>query len=469
MSAKEQQRSAQKPGHQANKPGPQVAVDDAARTEWKSLVANVLVPAKFTNTLPEIPFDPKFLNRPLSSLRRHVQYAITSLDHSYKIPVLSEPDMGVCPNLVDPELYRVPDTMEAPPALAEPDEILVEQAEAGNTVQGERVYRTQKEQTWMRRSEYMANEAYQANPIAQYRSRADTMLSYRNKIEAGDEYKTTEQKIADIEASFECPNLADLKHPTKPGLKAVKITPLVPSQTDVWSNLYTQLVFDDCPFEIYGKTEEEGLTAMIKPFRENTKSAARDNRQAQQLLGYLLPKEQEETDVRHDEEHGQLHQWMRNHAYTMEPYEKVFVFTDLSEGNMRYNIIDAKLTVHSHTSRAYMSDRVHVKRRGFKSAELEPRRKRQRGLMTAAEIEKVAEDDQDLAKAEQEEEERAAAASVEELLASDEKSEEDDDDDAPEVDDASSDLKVPPREEAAEDDAMSQNPTPESPKDDANE
>ena len=68
---------------------------------------------------------------------------------------------------------------------------------------------------------------------------------------------------------------------------------------------------------------EEGLTAMIKPFRENTKSAARDNRQAQQLLGYLLPKEQEETDVRHDEEHGQLHQWMRNHAYTMEPYEKV--------------------------------------------------------------------------------------------------------------------------------------------------
>lgn len=70
-------------------------------------------------------------------------YGVTSLDHEYKIPVLSEPDMGVCPNLVDPELYRVPESVDVPSSFAEADEALIEQAESRGTVQGERVYRTQ--------------------------------------------------------------------------------------------------------------------------------------------------------------------------------------------------------------------------------------------------------------------------------------------------------------------------------------
>lgn len=90
---------------------------------------------------------------------------------------------------------------------------------------------------------------------------------------------------------------------------------------------------------------EDGLSAVIKPFRENAKKAARDNKAAQQLLGYLRPKEKEETESSEPqtEEHGALHSWHRNYSFTKEPYEKVSTISHIRAPLVRISLLQRSI------------------------------------------------------------------------------------------------------------------------------
>ncbi len=63
---------------------------------------------KYNNTLPDIPFDPKFLAYPFEA-NRFIHYASTSLERNYKYELLTEPDLGVEVNLILPEAYEKPE------------------------------------------------------------------------------------------------------------------------------------------------------------------------------------------------------------------------------------------------------------------------------------------------------------------------------------------------------------------------
>eukprot|EP00656_Telonema_subtile_P005789 TRINITY_DN12643_c0_g1_i1.p1 TRINITY_DN12643_c0_g1~~TRINITY_DN12643_c0_g1_i1.p1 ORF type:complete len:385 (-),score=135.16 TRINITY_DN12643_c0_g1_i1:112-1266(-) len=327
-------------------------------------------------------------------------FSSSTLDQAYKIPVLTEPDLGVCPNLVDPDAYRLSNAHK--PELTEADLDLIAQAAARGMAPKQ--YRAKSHVAWMRKQEYMANEAYQPNAIAQYKSRSETMATYSSRMLEQDQdgAKSTEQKVREIEATFDTPNLADLKKKGNPGVHAVKITPILPSSSDIWATLYTQLQFDESPWENYGVSEDVAMNAMIKPFKKalpGFRERAGSQIAYESLLGYMVPDENEPAD-----EQGQLHKYCRNYAFTNEPPEKIFVFTEEADGQMGYNLVEAKLTVHNHHDKSFCTDRVKLKRRKFKRNELEPRRKRQQVMMTESEGKVAQEQDEELYRQEEEEE-----------------------------------------------------------------
>ena len=62
---------------------------------------------KYQNNLPDIPFDPKFLEYPFDS-QRFVNYKPTSLERNYKFELQVEHDMGIFVDLVLPDAYALP-------------------------------------------------------------------------------------------------------------------------------------------------------------------------------------------------------------------------------------------------------------------------------------------------------------------------------------------------------------------------
>ena len=61
--------------------------------------------SKYMSTLPDLPFDPKFLQCPFTSLARFVEYRPTTLEKSYKYELLTEDHAMVKIDLVDPMTY----------------------------------------------------------------------------------------------------------------------------------------------------------------------------------------------------------------------------------------------------------------------------------------------------------------------------------------------------------------------------
>ncbi|CAH3030477.1 unnamed protein product, partial [Porites evermanni] len=61
---------------------------------------------KYNNNLPDIPFDAKFIAYPFES-NRFVEYKPTSLEKNYKHEMLTEVDLGVNIDLIDPDTYAL--------------------------------------------------------------------------------------------------------------------------------------------------------------------------------------------------------------------------------------------------------------------------------------------------------------------------------------------------------------------------
>lgn len=66
----------------------------------------MLCRVKYCNSLPDIPFDPKFLSFPFEN-KRFVSYKSTSLEAAYKYDLLTEHDLGVTIDLINPDTYAV--------------------------------------------------------------------------------------------------------------------------------------------------------------------------------------------------------------------------------------------------------------------------------------------------------------------------------------------------------------------------
>lgn len=193
---------------------------------------------KLRNECPGLPFEPKFLAYP-SEQNRLTRYSCTNLEKNHQHSLLTEPDLGIHIDLIEHEIYE-------PPAAGidmQPEDTVLLQDEARKRkmrpgLEGEKGKRPNV--PWLHKTQYYGNEdlfSYQQG----FKS-AGVVSQVEHETE-----KSPQELAEELEKTF-ClpPTLAEHTHPTKPGLKAVKMWDVLPDW-NTWANDYTEIVFDHDP------------------------------------------------------------------------------------------------------------------------------------------------------------------------------------------------------------------------------
>lgn len=126
-----------------------------SRTDEKGLISRV----KYNNTLPDFPFDPKFIVYPFDP-DRYVHYKPTSLETNHKHDLLTEQDLGVTVDLVDSDVYTIPPEYQAHggvmPLPLEDEKLLEEEVTPQNDAKRSRQHN--KVIPWLKKTEYISTE-----------------------------------------------------------------------------------------------------------------------------------------------------------------------------------------------------------------------------------------------------------------------------------------------------------------------
>ncbi|XP_014677153.1 PREDICTED: RNA polymerase II-associated factor 1 homolog [Priapulus caudatus] len=252
--------------------------------------SDLVVRVKYCNTLPDIPFDPKFITYPFES-NRFVQYNPTSLERNYKHDLLTEHDLGVNIDLIDPDTYKVDYNDVLDPA----DEKLLEE-DVATPQDSKRSRQHSKTVSWMRKTEYISTEYNRFTPSAE-KAEAKIGYSVRKKFKEDDMYKDRESQLQAIDKSFEQANEPIAKHYSKPGVTPVEVLPLFPDFNG-WIHPCAQVIFDRDPAPqgisqpaqleemsqalIRGMMDEEGnqFVAYFLPTEETLKKRKRDQEES---------------------------------------------------------------------------------------------------------------------------------------------------------------------------------------------
>ena len=169
---------------------------------------------KYCNNLPDIPFDPKFITYPFDS-NRFVQYKPTSLEKNYKHDLLTEHDLGVEIDLINPETYHVPPEMAGHLALEPEDEKLLED-EAITPQNTKRSLNHHKAVPWLKKTEYISTEF---NRYGASSEKNETKVGYKMKKDMKDDnlYLDRESQIRTIDGTFEEAKKPIIQHHNKKG------------------------------------------------------------------------------------------------------------------------------------------------------------------------------------------------------------------------------------------------------------
>jgi len=252
----------------------------------KQRAADLLCRVKYCNTLPDIPFEPKFITYPFEQTR-FIQYNATSLERAYKHELLTEHDLGVTIDLINPDTYKFNPNL---PSIHPQDEKILEEEQQTNAALSQRSARHNTAVSFMRRSEYISAEY---NRFIQSAEKAESRVGYHLKKMRKDEdlYKDRESQIAAIEKTFEDAKIPIEKHFNKPGVYAVETLPLFPDFA-LWKNPCAQVIFDSDPSskpKLPGQSSskpsaqnEEMSQAMIRGMVDES---------GDQFVAYFLPTE----------------------------------------------------------------------------------------------------------------------------------------------------------------------------------
>jgi len=246
---------------------------------------------KYTNTLPDIPFDAKFIAYPFEA-NRFIQYKPTSLERNTRHELLTEADLGVTIDLINPETYDIDPNVELHPD----DEKLLEEEMAPAADQKRHKQHTTTV-TWMRKTEYISTEY---NRFQTSNEMAETKVGYnvqkRKKVDNVDLYKDRDSQIEAIEASFEAAKKPITAHNIKKNIKPVEVLPFFPD-FQFWHMPCAHVIFDTEPSQ-RGKaknaTQEQMSLGMIRGMEDES---------GDQFVAYFLPSD-ETLDKRKEENTG---------------------------------------------------------------------------------------------------------------------------------------------------------------------
>lgn len=247
---------------------------------------------KYGNTLPDIPFEAKFLACPFVSLNRFIEYKPTTLEKNFKWELLTEPDLGVSIDLINPDTYYVDN--EGGRKQHDPTDSMLLEDEQANPQNSRRSMQHSKIVPWMRKTEYISSE-FQRFGVAADRQETKVGYSVKKKFQNEVLYRDRASQIAAINKTFDEVNKPRHQHPTKKGVTAVTEYSLLPDYEN-WMHPFALVVFDGDPLPQNEKDDPNTLMsqALIRGMMDE---------EGEQFVTYFLPtKETLEMRVKDIEE-----------------------------------------------------------------------------------------------------------------------------------------------------------------------
>ncbi|GLG96208.1 Rna polymerase ii-associated factor 1-like protein [Gryllus bimaculatus] len=259
---------------------------------------------KYCNTLPDIPFDPKFITYPFDSTR-FIQYNPTSLERNYKYEVLTEHDLGVTIDLINKDTYSGEPGAQLDPA----DEKLLEE-DVLTPQDSKRSRHHARSVSWLRRTEYISTEQTRFQP--QTMDKVEAKVGYSIKKNFKDEtlYMDRDSQIKAIEKTFEDSKKTIEKHYSKPNVVPVEVLPVYPD-FKIWKYPCAQVIFDSDPAPTGRSVPaqiEEMSQAMIRGVMDES---------GEQFVAYFLPTDETLEKRRLDFSRGMDYEDDEEYEYKM--------------------------------------------------------------------------------------------------------------------------------------------------------
>lgn len=252
--------------------------------------SGVICRVKYCNTLPDIPFDPKFITYPFDQ-NRFVQYKATSLEKQHRHDLLTEPDLGVTIDLINPDTYRIDPIVLLD--LAD-EKLLEEEIQAPSS--SKRSQQHAKVVPWMRKTEYISTE-FNRYGVSNEKPEVKIGVSVKQQFTEEEIYKDRDSQISAIEKTFDDAQKLITQHYSKPRVTPVEVMPVFPD-FKMWINPCAQVIFDSdpAPKEATGSTALDMMSqAMIRGMMDE---------EGNQFVAYFLPGEDTIRKRKRDVEEG---------------------------------------------------------------------------------------------------------------------------------------------------------------------
>ncbi|XP_005987862.1 RNA polymerase II-associated factor 1 homolog [Latimeria chalumnae] len=360
--------------------------DDAHRPSSHRTVperSGVVCRVKYCNSLPDIPFDPKFITYPFDQ-NRFVQYKATSLEKQHRHESLTEPDLGVTIDLINPDTYRIDPNVLLDPA----DEKLLEE-EIQAPTSSKRSQQHAKVVPWMRKTEYISTE-FNRYGISNEKPEVKIGVSVKQQFTEEEIYKDRESQIAAIEKTFEDAQKSVTQHYSKPRVTPVEIMPAFPD-FKMWINPCAQVIFDSDP-----APKDTGGLAAVEMMSQAMIRGMMDE-EGNQFVAYFLPNEEtmkkrkrdfeEEIDYMPDEVYdykiAKEYNWnVKNKA--SKGYEENYFFIFREGDGVYYNELETRVRLSKRRAKAGVQSGTNailvVKHRDMNEKELEAQEARRAQL-----------------------------------------------------------------------------------------
>jgi RNA polymerase II-associated factor 1 len=232
---------------------------------------------KYTNSLPDIPFDPKSIKYPFAR-ERFIKYKPTTLEKLCKVELHTDFDLGVNIDLIDPETYIRP-----PNASLDPDDNALLQEDDAKKGDTKRSSIHNKEVTFFRPSEYISQDFKQYG-TGKDKTESKIGAGVKDRFKDDEIYKDRDAQIKAIEKTFKDAQTPIVEHYSKKGVTAVETLPLLPD-FEMWKHPCAQVIFDTDPApKGIKKSDQHAIMsqAMIRGMVDE------DN---DQFVAYFLPTE----------------------------------------------------------------------------------------------------------------------------------------------------------------------------------
>ncbi|XP_074075085.1 RNA polymerase II-associated factor 1 homolog [Macrotis lagotis] len=345
--------------------------------------SGVVCRVKYCNSLPDIPFDPKFITYPFDQ-NRFVQYKATSLEKQHKHDLLTEPDLGVTIDLINPDTYRIDPNVLLDPA----DEKLLEE-EIQAPTSSKRSQQHAKVVPWMRKTEYISTE-FNRYGVSNEKPEVKIGVSVKQQFTEEEIYKDRDSQITAIEKTFEDAQKSISQHYSKPRVTPVEVMPVFPD-FKMWINPCAQVIFDSdpAPKDTSGSAALEMMSqAMIRGMMDE---------EGNQFVAYFLPvdetmrkrkrDQEEEMDYAPDDVYdykiAREYNWnVKNKA--SKGYEENYFFIFREGDGVYYNELETRVRLSKRRAKAGVQSGTNallvVKHRDMNEKELEAQEARKAQL-----------------------------------------------------------------------------------------